>query len=213
MKNKILFIFLLLLSNWIWKIFSISPFVAISVACITVVIFLFTEDVKSKYLLILSCLGIILLSIIQVKYTNPQDLTAFSNDQIRIRDMRLREYPTYRIPIAYWLEQRKESVIYFRLKSNLAESLDTNLYFFANHPRSRVGVNEFEKFHFVFIPFFILGILSELHKRKFFEFFLLFFIPISILTIVGNRSEFGPILLFPFFVINIYYGARSLWKK
>lgn len=213
MKNKILFIFLLLLNSWIYKIFSVSSPIALSVIFITFILFIFTEDIKSKYLLFLSFLGILLLSFIQFKYTKAQDLTSFSNDQIRVRDMRLREYPIYRLPIGYWLEQRKESVAYFRLKSNLAESLDTNLYFFANHPRSRVGVNEFEKFHYLFLPFFVLGIFSEIQKRKFLEFIFLFFIPVLVLTILGNRSEFGPILLFPFFAINIYYGVVSIWKS
>ena len=43
-----------------------------------------------------------------------------------------------------------------KYERNLAYNLDPNLYFFANHPRERAGVAEFEKFPAVFLPFFII---------------------------------------------------------
>ena len=102
--------------------------------------------------------------------TKYESLTLLNNDQIRIKDMRLKSYPpvyltfdtkTLWIPVAHWFEERKESIAFFRILKNVSETVDLNLYFFANHPRERVGYNEFEKFPYIFIPAFLAFLTSS----------------------------------------------------
>lgn len=218
MINHLIFLLVLTLNFWIWKIFDSNIYLGVIIVLTTLVLYLFSlKQIKLNTLLLI--FGIFILCIFQIKLTPKKDLFGFTNDQIRLRDMRLREYPPMRLPVAYWFEQRKEFVVYFRMKENLGEVLDTNLYFFANHPRSRVSVTEIEKFPYLYLPFFVFGVISLSQKKKYLFFLSSLFIPLVVLTIYGNRSLVGPFVLFPFLVVSIFEGINFIfqnlkaWKK
>lgn len=163
---------------------------------------------------------IILLMVIQFNFSDPTSLTNLTNDQIRIRDMRLREYPPTYVglferaiwfPVPYWFEERVETRVFFRLLDNTYQALDPNLFFFANHPRENIGVSEFEKFPYLLLPFFILGVLKSVKKSSYLYKFS-FFVPLLLVSFIGLRSSLGPISLFPFIVFNINGGLSSFWR-
>jgi hypothetical protein len=52
-----------------------------------------------------------------------------------------------------------------KLEQNLFYSLDPNLYFFASHPRERAEVGEFDKYPWVLLPFFIVGLFLVIQYR------------------------------------------------
>jgi hypothetical protein len=162
----------------------------------------------------------LLLLFFQWKTTEKTSLTVLTNSDIMVRDMRLNEYPpvkislvgkTVWIPIAHWLEGRRESIAFYRMLNNFSEVVDPNLYFFANHPRERVGITEFEKFPYLLLPFFVYGLVAIISKRKFNKNLKIsFFAPILLLTFIGNKNNLGPFSLFPFIVVVCTLGLNQI---
>ena len=175
--NKFLIFFLFLFLNlWIWKIFFEDFLIFSILIVITVASYKKFITDRKKSLVLVQLLMILLTVITQYLTTSISSLTELTNDQIRIRDMRLREYPpvfirlgakTLWLPVAYRMEARPESIAIERIQENIFESLDINQYFFASHPRQRVGVKEFEKFPYILLPFFILGIVKLINNKDY----------------------------------------------
>jgi hypothetical protein len=200
----------LLLNLWIWRILSINLFLGLILISITLCLSVLLVKPNKKLTGILVILGVLLL-ILQWTTTRSASLTDLSNDQIRVRDMRLREYPPiYFLPIAHWFEGRQESTAFFRLLNNFSEAVDPNLYFFANHPRERVGVKEFEKFPYIFLPAFVMGILILAQKKKKVFFFSLL-LPFTVLTLKGSDNPLGPFTLLPAISVAIATGMKFFY--
>jgi hypothetical protein len=194
----------LLANLWIYKIFAISFFLGILVFLATVLLIK-----NSKFFLLL----FVPLLFFQIQTTNRPSLTAISNDDRRVIDMRIRSYPPKFLRLGYWLEKRKESLFFNRVATNLFENIDPNLYFFSNHPRERVGIREFEKFPYILLPFFLLGVLNFVSKKNKLFWLISFLIPLTILSIIGNKNNFGPFSLFPFMAVSINEGLKKLQTK
>lgn len=216
-------LFTLIFNLWIWKILFSNVFLGILLIGFTILLFKFlSRNIIKKNLLILSIL-FLFICLFQWKLTPKVSLTNLDNDQIRVRDMRLNEYPpiffnvgskTIWLPIAHWFEGRKESIAIGRIKENIFSFIDFNQYFFASHPRERVGIKEIEKFPYIFIPFFLLGIL-DLVKRKKDKYFIFFLVmlPLLLISLIGNRCELGPFVTFPLIVLTISFGLTDFYKK
>lgn len=189
---------------WIYKIFAANFLLGILVLLTTILL------LKNKRLFLLLFIPILFS---QVQTTNKTSLTAIANDDRRVIDMRLRAYPYKLLRIGYWLEERKESIIFTRVTSNLFENLDPNLYFFSNHPRQRVGIKEFEKFPYILLPFFLLGIFDLVSKKNKIFWLISFLVPLTILSIIGNKNNLGPFSLFPFIAVSICEGLKRLHSK
>ena len=211
---------LILFGNfWIWKAFSFSFPIFLLLVGASVLAYRF---IKSKGKLLGFLFFFVLIVFSQWKTTSPASLTVLLNDDIRLRDQRLKEYPpvfikvgskTVWIPVAHWFEGRKETIAVFRLANNLSEVIDPNLYFFANHPRERVGVSEFEKFPFILFPFFFVGVLTTVGLKRLRPYFLSLIITILLLSLFGNKNRLGPFALIPFIVSLSAIGGEYLIKK
>lgn len=200
----------LLLNLWTWRILSTNLLLGLVLISTTLCLSVLLVKPNKKLTGILAILGILLL-ILQWTTTKGVSLTNLTNDQIRVRDMRLREYPPiYFLPIAHWFEGRRESIAFFRLLNNFSEAVDPNLYFFANHPRERVGVKEFEKFPYIFLPAFLIGILI-LAERKKKVFLLSFLLPFVVLTLKGGDHPLGPFTLFPAVSVATASGMKFFY--
>ncbi len=199
------FLILALLANlWIYKILFANFFLAVLAVLCTILLHNSIERHKKTKLYLLV---FILLLLFQITTTKKVSLTSIANDDRRLIDLRLRAYPPQLLRVGHWLEERKESVMVARITRNLFENLDPNLYFFANHPRERVGVREFEKFPYIFLPFFLIGLVKILQKLDKHKILLIsFLIPLILLSLIGNQNEFGPLALFPFFAVTISLG-------
>lgn len=194
----------LLVNLWIYKIFTVNFLLGILILLAT--IFLFTNK---KYFL----LFFIPILFFQIQTTNKTSLMEISNDDRRIIDMRLRAYPPKLLRLGYWLEERKESIILNRITTNLFENLDPNLYFFSNHPGQRVGIKEFEKFPYILLPFFLLGMFNLIKKKNMMFWSMSFLVPLMILSMIGNKNNLGPFSLFPFFVVSVNEGLKKIPNK
>ncbi|MDO8573679.1 MAG: hypothetical protein Q7R77_02915 [Candidatus Daviesbacteria bacterium] len=106
----------------------------------------------------------------------------------------------------------KPEYMFYKFEQNLLRSMDLNLYFFGSHPRERSGIREFEKFSFLFLPFFIFGLL-RLVKFSPWQLGTSLFIPLLVLAIIGQDNPIGPFSLLPFFSVTIAVGMFNIIKK
>lgn len=95
-----------------------------------------------------------------------------------------------------------------RVGENIATIFDPNFYFFANHPRERVGITESQRLWFGLWPIFVIGLLELSRNRAF----------IGGLVFVGLLSsmfELGQdaIAVYPFILVAIVQGFIFIVKK
>lgn len=213
----IIFLLVFILSPWVWKIASVNLFILI---VIFVASFLLLRKIESKKIAGLSIvISFVVLGFFQYRTTNISSLTKLSEIEKTVQIERMREYPSPRM--AHIIEERPESIALTRLQNNLFENLDVNLYFFGNYPRSRVGYDEFEKFFYILIPFFAIGLIKILEdkqslllrSKKIREVGISFFVPLLFLSVIGNKNPMGPFLLFPFFIVSICKGIYEVFKR
>lgn len=206
-----IFILILFGNLWIWKIFSLNAIVAIiSISCSWLLYKAFRQH-QIQFLLIFSFL---VLAFFQLKTSDPQPLYLLSNQEKIWQVTRLNEYPPITwAPIAHWLEERKETLVLYRIPKNIGDILSPNLYFFSNHPNERVYVNEFEKFPYILLPFFAIGFLNTDYKKDKKIFFISFIIPVIFFALIGQSGALGPFLLFPYLVATTTFGTKYFYEK
>lgn len=162
-----------------------------------------------------------LLLVFQWKTTTIVSLSQQGPDQQRIQLQRTQLYPPtfYKILDVYiwfypvkFFEQSKLFIVSGRIQHNFFEAIDPSLYFFSGHPRQRVGFDEFEKFSYIFLPVFILGIVRSGKLYSFPNLFFLF-LPIVFISFIGHRNPYGPLIFFPFIAGSIGCGLRTLFQK
>lgn len=202
---------------WIWLIFKESKYLFFLLIASTLT-FYSTIKRKGSSLRIIFLISIILLSAYQFKSTSVRSLTEITNEDIRVRDMRLREYPpvylrlgekTLWIPIAHWFEERPESIAFFRLMDNLSQAIDPNYYFFANHPREKIGLDNTEKYPYILLPVFLLGAYNFLNRKNLFHMTIGLIFPLIVISTIGQSNPLGPFILFPFITTATIKGMNS----
>jgi hypothetical protein len=128
-----------------------------------------------------------------------------TNDEIRVRDERLSMYPPEQLKAGYYLDQRQEVVASRKIINNVLSEFDLNRYFFAGHPRERVGVREYEKFPYIFLPIFLTGVYAAIRDKKYI--LGLFIVPVFVNALNASNSFLNNISLIPFIIVTIYLGA------
>lgn len=210
--------FVLVTSIWFWKIFLAHFLLGVLIFTSSFLLFKrSSQKLHLTFVLIVYCS----LFIFQYTTTSTKPLTSLTKQEEVIQIQRIKEYPpgyipigskTVWIPAAHWLEGRKETIAVRHMGQNLAEVLDPNFYFFSNHPRERVGVDEFEKFSYMLLPFFLYGVYLFIHEKKWIVLSCAL-IPLLLLTFIGNNNPLGPFSLLPFFVVAISYGLKKVYEK
>jgi hypothetical protein len=188
---------------WIWRIFSFNIFLGLLVLATSVFLYL-----SKRIFLVL----LILLLVFQWRTTSKTSLVDLSNDEIRIQHIRLKEYPGSLNFLGNWFEERKEFRALVRINRNFFETIDPNLYFFANHPRERVGITEFEKFPYIFLPFFIYGLFLSVKKHRELALILSFALPIFLISLIGHKNPLGPFAMFPFISFVCALGLGKVYQ-
>lgn len=222
MLNWALLIFVLFGNLWFWYVFNIDRYTGLILSLASFFFWLVINHPKKRYFIFL-VISFFLLIVQQWEATEKSLLNFRDNDDIRIQTQRMREYPplnfsfngkTYWIPAAYWLEQKYDWTLALkRLEDNLFQNLDINQYFFAGHPLERWGYKEFEKFPFILLPFFLIGLFNLSCQKLINRNLLLFLIPLFIFTYTGNKNVYGPISFYPLFMVSIYQGVILLLKS
>lgn len=185
------------------------------------VLLYFKKGAKKKGATCVFLASMLILSFLQIRTTNYEDLSYLDNDEQRVQQMRLKEYPPVKlslfgkslwIPMAHWFEERKEVITFYRLEKNFFQAIDLNLYFFSNHPRERVGTSEFEKYLYPLLPFFLIGSFAYFKESKYLLVGVIF-LSLILISIIGFLNPLGPFLLFPFMSIAIYLGLENTYTK
>ncbi len=204
-------------SIWIWKILTTNLFLGILV--LTSSIFLCKLSNRKRNNVLYFILFTLLL-IFQYKTTSIKTLHSLTKQEEVLQIQRLKEYPPVYIPIgskaiwipaAHWLEGREESVVLMHMSQNFAEVIDPNFYFFANHPREWVGVDEFEKFSYVLLPFFLYGVYLSVKEKRWIIIGSAL-MPLFLHTIIGNNNPLGSFSLLPFFIVTISRGLKEAYE-
>lgn len=210
--------FIIFTSFWFWKILNYNLFLSFILILTT---FTTYRNFNSRIIGVTGILLFTILLLFQVKFTEISNLTTLNNNEITIQQQRINEYPqakitlfnkTIWVPIANWFELRKENIVINKITENFSEVIDLNLYFFANHPRERNDVGEFEKFHYLFVILFLVGIFSSINSCDKKWFVLYFLLPVFMISFIGNKNPLGSFSLFPFIVVMISAGIKRILK-
>ncbi len=191
-------------SFWSWELFSFNLLLFLLACGLSILLFLSIIK-SSRTLLCIFCLILVPLLVIQYKTTKNANLSYMSIDEEYL-------FNTRRSLLLGRYSQNKITYMFYKFEQNLLRTIDLNLYFFGNHPRERPGIKEFEKFLFLFLPFFIIGLLKTLKSHPW-QISLSFLIPVLELSIIGQDNPVGPFSLYPFFSVMITIGMLYAIKK
>lgn len=217
---KYFFLILVVFGNlWIWRIFSESPLIGISAVLASW--FLYRSIKKENFEKLLIVFLLVLFGF-QIKNTEIRALTYLNEQEKVIQLKRLNEYPpvkltlagkTIWVPLAHWLEERPETLALYRIQNNLGEIINPNLYFFANHPNERVGIDEHESFPYILLPFFVIGLFGLNFRKNLAALVVSLFTPITIVALIGSELSLEPISLFPFIALCGTLGIEYVGEK
>lgn len=220
MHNLSLFILILFGNIWILKILeaNLGLFILVILESLLVHLFLFRKKLFLLY--VLSTLFFVLLLSNQWLTTNPQSLVELDNDEQRIKSQRLLFYnpSSHYMRLLFYKLNLKEllegdiNTATTRLQRNFFETIDLNVYFFGGFPRNRVWANDFEKFPYILIFPFLIGMYLFLKNSKLLTLTIL--LPsLVLLSLIGHQNRLGPFILFPIFVNSIFCGITYFIHK
>ncbi len=213
MQKYFIFTLCLFLNLWIWRIFQNNLLIFGLLLITSFLLFYFWDKKIPLKTLGFICSLFIILFIFQYQTTEIQSLINLTNDEFRVVSTRKTLYKSdsnlvriifYKLNFPEFYEGSL-NIAAWRLQRNFFETIDPNVYFFAGHPRERIWANDFEKFPFLYLPFFMVG-LYVFTKKSTLIMKLLFLICILAFGFLGHLNELGPFLLIPFFVCLITLG-------
>lgn len=218
-RNLAVIIIILITSPWSWQIFSSNLLLLIVVWVSSIALFFATINNSNKLDIACGILFTVLIiwqcvttKNISLNYINPTEEYLLNARRVQMSNIRL-GFAEFQINpnLGKFLQSRQAFMIY-KFQENLFRSLDVNEYFFAGHPRERAGIREFEKFNFIFLPFYILGLYVAIIGRysKLLIGLIIFHL---VLGIIGTNNYLGAFILYPFFVVFTTLGAMKIFKK
>lgn len=195
----------LVLNFWLFQVVKFNVFAGLLLIASTIAIDLWLKHKIDRRLPLLLFASLLFL---QFQTTTRESLDSLNLESQLLVQMRLREYP-----MAHLFESRPELLVFFKIQENLAQTLDPNFYFFANHPRERAGIQEFEKFPYILLPVLLIGIVYTIQRKAQKQLLFIAVVPIALLSLIGHKNNLGPLSLFPFLVIATSHGLAFLHKK
>lgn len=202
-------IIVIILNPWWWIIIQRNFWIGLLVFVLSLVVFTYFRQIKSRKLFFLLLTLTTLVFFIAVR--EDFDESILRNSALDIQQYNKRhEFYAHGLGKIY---TNKFSLNYFenfnfpltKLQRNFFSNLDPNLYFFASHPRERTGVEEFEKYPAVFLPFFIIGVLYSIYILP--PNLLVYLILILLMSsIISSKYNLGPVLFFPVIIYMITTG-------
>lgn len=206
-KYTVTCVMIILLNPWWWVIIQKDLQISILVFALSIILpYFFHSGSKSILLLFLVLASLLIIiclkqrfdeSIFRISPTEEQQL----NKRHEFYAHNLGKIYTNRISLSYF---KNYSFPLLKLERNFFGNLDTNLYFFASHPRERAGIDEFEKYIPIFVPFFLIGFIYSIYRPKL-KIVAYFITALFISSFISPAFNLGPILFFPLinFVITM----------
>ena len=205
------------LNPWTFRIMQHNLLIVFLIFMMSALLYKAMSGTITKKITVFCVMLLIPIMVFQWKTTTPQSLTLLENDEQRVRETRLTFYnPSshyvrllfYKLNLKNFLEGELHTAS-FRIQRNFFESIDPNIYFFGGHPRARVWANDFEKFPFILIFPFLIGMYLVV-RRKLFLIWGYFLISFALLSFVGHKNSLGPFILFPPLVVVILTGIEEI---
>ncbi|MBU1032148.1 hypothetical protein KKE03_04495 [Patescibacteria group bacterium] len=215
-KNIPLHVLVIILNPWWWVIIQRDLGVGLLVFVLSISLFIYFWQNKSRklFLLLLTLTAVIFFVSIREAF----DESIFRNSALDIQQYNKRhEFYAHDLGKIY---KNRFSLTYFKnfnfplakLQRNFFSNLDPNLYFFASHPRERLGVDEFKKYSPIFLPFFLIGAFYSIYIL--FPNLLIYTVFVSLLSsIISPKYNLGPILFFALINFMISIGIIISIKK
>ncbi|MBI2596857.1 hypothetical protein HYW41_01760 [Candidatus Daviesbacteria bacterium] len=197
------------LNPWWWIIFQRNIWVGLLVIILSLVVFKYFWYSNIEKLLLPLLIFTAISFFISVK--DAFDISIFRYSTLEIQQLNKRhefyanglgKIYTNRISLSYF---KDFNLPISKLQRNFFGNLDPNQYFFASHPRERAGVEEFQKYIPLFLPFFVIGLLYSIHVPLLA--LLIYLVIVSLISSVISASyNLGPILFFPLINFMITIG-------
>ena len=215
-REKFINLLVIVLNPWWWIIIRRNFLTGLLVFVLSLVVFQYFFKSKSRILLLLFLSLTAILFFISVGKAFDESILRASALDIQQYNKRHEFYAnslgkiyTNRFSLAYFKEY---NLPLYKLQRNFFANLDPNLYFFSSHPRERVGVEEFNKYLPVFLPFFLIGALYSIYILL--PNLLIYTISISLLSsIISSKYSLGPVLFFPLVNYLITIGIILSLKR
>lgn len=202
------------LNYWIWRILSVNFILAIILGLLTFFLYRLFLDDKFK-IKITVILFIIASSLNMLGGFDTKLLSNDWKDNSKINDRHYFYFENlgklYNNKISIYLYNNILPT-WYKFEENLFSVIDLNLYFFNSHPREREGVEEFKKYPFLLIPFFLIGLVYLVNKRAK---LVLVYAATTILIngFISADYKVGPILFFPLISLFIFFGILICGEK
>lgn len=216
-RNRGLLILLsvIILNPWWWVILQKNLVAGILVFVLSLFLYFYFWQTKSKRLFSAVLILTIILFVIGIKEAFDESIFRLSALDIQQLNKRHEFYAsglgklyTNRITLSYF---KNFSMPILKLQSNFFGNLDPNLYFFASHPRERVGIEEFEKYLLIFLSFFIIGFIYSIYRLELG--LLTYTVGVSFVSsLISPKYNLGPILFFPIINFLIVLGIILSFK-
>lgn len=196
-KLGILNIAVILINPWWWIVLQRDLVIGILAFLISIMVVLYFFQGKIQKLLILSSVVFVSVSIITALDSSIWTTSELETQQYGRRHefyaKGLGKLYTNRFTLSYF---KKYHLPFTKLQGNFFANLDPNLYFFNSHPRERGGIEEFDKYHPIFLPFFIIGFLYLIYNPK--TKLIIYIAAILLLSsFISPNFKLGPILVLP----------------
>ena len=206
----------ILLNPWWWIIIQRNFLAGLLVFSLSLVLYLYFWQIESRVLLILLVIFTLILFFLSVRAAFDESI--FRNSALDIQQYNKRhEFYSNDLGKLY---KNRFILTYFKdynfpiskIQRNFFNNLDPNLYFFASHPRERLGIEEFQKYLPIFLPLFLIGMFHFIFAPV--TKILIYLISVFLLSsIISPKYNLGPVLIFPFINLMITIGIILSWKK
>lgn len=202
---------------WLWKILQQNVLLTCLLLLLTLLLFASTQNSYTKFtrsiapilLIIFSFTSFILISKNfdpALKTQNPTEVKLY-NKRHEYFAAGFGPFFANKLSLRFYKNIYPATSTYLK---SLSYSIDPNLYFFISHPREKPGIDEFEKYSPLLLPFFVIGFF--IHFLNFFRYKVISTYLISSIAITGFIDPhfiLGPVLLFPYLNILIFFGLSK----
>lgn len=197
---------------WIWRIIFLDPLLAIILSLLT--LFLYLIFLNINLTLWIGVLLFVFASFLNLKSGLDVNLRSDNRGEIKLNERHF-YYSEY---LGKLYENKVSTYIYnllptlYKFEKNVFSSLDLNLYFFASHPRERVGIEEFKKYPYLFTPFFLIGYVFLIIKKT--KIVLIYLVTAALINgFISPNYKLGPVLFFPLINMFIAFGIVIAFSK
>jgi hypothetical protein len=190
---------------WLWRMVNSYFILGLVGDLLAFLIFKFENDFNQKKRLIICLISLVFIGLFYFQ-EKPQFIFKLNDLEIYTINERRSYYPNNFLGR---LLENKPVYIFSKWQKNIFESLDINNYFFASHPRERLGVFEYKKLPPIYLPVFLLG-LFQLIKRKYF--FIIWYSIGNVFAISAFKQVGESVfILFPWFVFVLSDGFETMF--